>query len=462
MIFTPHAYQDRAIQWIHTHPSCALFLDMGLGKTIITLTALSDMLMTGEATRVLVIAPLRVAQDTWSRELAKWDHLSHLRLSKVLGTEAQRLAGLQAPADIYVINRENVDWLVSQTPKGKWAFDTVVIDELSSFKSPSSQRFKALKKVLHLVRHLIGLTGTPSPNGLLDLWSQIYLLDMGARLGRKIGEYQQTYFNPGLKVHNVTVNWRPKKGAADKVYWLLQDLCLSMHSRDYLTLPERIDVERVVELPTLARNRYDELEAEMYLEVGDEVITAGNAAVLTGKLLQAANGAMYNGAGQTVPLHDAKLDALEEIVEFASPLLVFYSYQHDLERILSRFPKARVLKTTEDIAAWNRGDIPVLLAHPASAGHGLNLQDGGHQIVWFGLPWSLELYQQANARLHRQGQRHPVVIHHLLAEDTMDESVLRALRLKGDGQSALLEAVKDRGNSCRRVAGCAGRVSGQG
>ena len=449
MRFEPWPYQTRAINWIHEHPSCGLLLDMGLGKTVITLTALNDLIMLGEAERILVIAPLRVAEDTWSRECAKWDHLQHLRIAKVLGPAEDRLRALNSPADIWVINRENVPWLVNQVGKGHWPFGTVVIDELSSFKSPSSQRFKSLKKILHQTRRVIGLTGTPAPNGLLDLWSQIYLLDKGERFGKTITGYRQAHFDAGLKVHNVVVKWRLKKGHDRIIYGLIKDLCLSMSAADYLDLPPRLDEECIINLPVQSRQVYDRLETELYAELGGTEITAGNAAVLTGKLLQAGNGAIYDCMGHVTPLHDAKLDALDDLVEAANgnPLLVYYSYQHDLERILSRHPGARVLKTAQDITDWNSGKVEVMLAHPASAGHGLNLQDGGHNIVWYGLPWSLELYQQANGRLHRQGQTRPVVVTHIIAEDTMDEAVLKALKRKGDGQSALLEAVSWRKRS---------------
>ena len=422
---------------------------LGSRKTVITLTALNDLIMLGEAERILVIAPLRVAEDTWSRECAKWDHLKHLRIAKVLGPAEDRLRALNSPADIWVINRENVPWLVNQVGKGHWPFGTVVIDELSSFKSPSSQRFKSLKKILHQTRRVIGLTGTPAPNGLLDLWSQIYLLDKGERFGKTITGYRQAHFDPGLKVHNVVVKWRLKKGHDRIIYGLIKDLCLSMSAADYLDLPPRLDEECIINLPVQSRQVYDRLETELYAELGGTEITAGNAAVLTGKLLQASNGAIYDCMGRVTPLHDAKLDALDDLVEAANgnPLLVYYSYQHDLERILTRHPGARVLKTTQDITDWNSGKVEVMLAHPASAGHGLNLQDGGHNIVWFGLPWSLELYQQANGRLHRQGQTRPVVVTHIIAEDTMDEAVLKALKRKGDGQSALLEAVSWRKRS---------------
>ena len=449
MKYEPWPYQTRAINWIHEHPSCGLLLDMGLGKTVITLTALSDLIMLGEAERILVIAPLRVAEDTWSRECAKWDHLKHLRIAKMLGPAEERLRALNSPADIWVINRENVPWLVGQVGKGHWPFGTIVIDELSSFKSPSSQRFRSLKKIQHQTRRVIGLTGTPAPNGLLDLWSQIYLLDKGERLGRTVTGYRQTHFDAGLKVHNVVVKWRLKKGHDRVIYGLIKDLCLSMSAADYLDLPPRLDEECIINLPVQSRQVYDRLETELYTELGGTEITAGNAAVLTGKLLQAANGAIYDCMGRVTPMHDAKLDALDDLIEAANsnPLLIYYSYQHDLDRILTRHPGARVLKTAQDISDWNSGKVEVMLAHPASAGHGLNLQDGGHNIIWFGLPWSLELYQQANGRLHRQGQTRPVVVTHIIAEDTMDEAVLKALKRKGDGQSALLEAVSWRKRS---------------
>jgi SNF2 family DNA or RNA helicase len=446
MKFIPHKYQEYGIQKIIDTPATGLFLEMGLGKTVITLTAL-DLLKNDyfDANKILVIAPLRVADDTWSRESNKWDHLKHLTISKILGKRKQREKALKADADIYVINRENVPWLVSMTGK-KWPFDTVVIDELSSFKSSASQRFRALRRVRPLMKRVIGLTGTPAPNGLLDLWSQMYLLDRGERLGTTLGGYRDRYFVPGAREGQIVYDWKRKKETERNVYEKISDICVSMKAEDWLDVPERIDRVAPVRMTGEAATLYKKLERELLLPfVGGDVV-ANTAAVLSNKLLQLANGAVYDEAGGIREIHEAKLDALEDIVEAANgkPLLVFYTYKHDLSRIQDRFKNARKLETAEDIEAWNKCEIPILLAHPASAGHGLNLQDGGNQIVWFGLTWSLELYQQANARLHRQGQLQRVIVHHLVAEGTIDEDVMSRIEGKADDQNALLEAVKAR------------------
>jgi SNF2 family DNA or RNA helicase len=391
--------------------------------------------------KVLVIAPLRVAHDTWSRECAKWDHLKHIRIAKVLGTEKQRLAALKENADIYITNRENTEWLV-ELFKGKWPFRMVVIDELSSFKNPQSRRFKALRKVIGLTKKVVGLTGTPAPNGLMDLWSQVYLLDLGERLGRTLTEYRTRYFSPaGGRGYHV-YGWDIRAGAEDEIHRQISDICMSMSAEDWLELPERIDNEVYVRMPAEVVEEYAKLERDFIIEMergGD--IVASNAAVLTNKLLQFANGAIYDEHGETRELHEAKVKALEEIIEGqnGSPLLVYYNFRHDLERIQKY---GRVLQTAKDIQDWNDGKIKVLLAHPASAGHGLNLQDGGHTICWFGLNWSLELYQQANARLHRQGQTKSVIIHHIITEGTIDEQVLEVLEGKATKQADLLAAVK--------------------
>ena len=400
-----------------------------------------------EVTRVLVIAPLRVAATVWAEEARKWDHLQGLRVVKVLGDQAARLAALQQDADIYVINRENTDWLVNVCQKRhKWPFDMVVLDELSSFKSPSAARFKALRRVRPAVGRVVGLTGTPAPNGLIDLWSQIYLLDEGKRLGRTIGGYRTRFFDPGRRNQTIVFNWVPKQGAEEAIYDLLSDICISMQAKDYIELPDRMDQTVAVKLDPGARKAYDMMEEQMLLPLRDQEITAANAAVVTGKLLQLANGAIYDQEHNYHVIHDAKLDALEELLEAANgqPVLIYYSYQHDLQRILQRFPKARQLFTSRDVDDWNRGRVPIMLAHPDSAGHGLNLQQGGHILVWFGLTWSLEKYQQACARLYRQGQGHPVTVWHIVAEGTMDEQVLRILDRKDRRQNALIEAVKAR------------------
>ncbi len=454
MRFEPHEYQQHAVQWVLDKPACGLFLGMGLGKTAVTLTALVELLHDRfEVVRPLVIAPLRVAQSTWPDETEKWDHLQHLRVSKVLGSQQQRLAALQDDADLWVANRENVKWLVELYGRG-WPFDMIIVDELSSFKSPSSQRFRALRKVRPLARRVVGLTGTPAPNGLIDLWSQVYLLDRGERLGKTLTEYRERWFTPGRRNGYVVYEWVPRPFAEEEIYERISDICVSMRSEDWLQLPERLDRVVAVKLSPEARATYRRMEREMLLPFVGADVVAGSAAVLTNKLLQLANGAVYDEEGGVRYIHDCKLDVLEDLVEAANgrPVMVAYSYRHDLARIKQRFPMARELEGPEDVRAWNRGEVSILLTHPASAGHGLNLQAGGNTLIWFGLPWSLELYQQAVARLHRQGQTERVVVHHLLAEGTMDGDVMRALSGKATTQGALLEAVKAR---IGRVKTCA-------
>lgn len=395
-----------------------------------------------EVDKVLVIAPLRVAEDTWSRETEKWDHLNHLRISKVLGPEKQRLEALKAEADIYVINRENTEWLVNTVGVKSWDFDMVVIDELSSFKSHSAKRFKALRKVRPLIKRLVGLTGTPAPNGYMDLWAELYLLDRGERLGKTITAYRQEYF------HNVQrlgfSLYKIRDGSHDIINQKIKDICISMKAKDYLKMKEPMYLEVPVQLNAEEARRYKEMEREAILELEGETITALSAAAVATKLLQIANGAVYDNNRSYIQLHDRKLDALEDLVEAANghPVLVFYSFKHDYSRILERFPKARKLETSKDIKDWNEGKVPMMLAHPASTGHGLNLQDGGNQIIWFGLNWSLELYQQANARLHRQGQKEGVIIHHIITKGTLDERVLQVIQGKKDRQEELLTALK--------------------
>lgn len=453
MKYTPHIYQEYATNKILELPKVGLLLDMGLGKTVITLTAI-DILMLDyfDITKVLVIAPKRVAEDTWSRESEKWDHLKHLRISKVLGTQKQRIEALKAEADVYVINRENVKWLVDLYGV-KWPFDTVVIDELSSFKSNTSQRFKALRKVTPLMQRVIGLTGTPTPNGYLDLWPQMYLLDRGERLGKTLGGYRERYFTPGRRNGYTVFDWNLKENADQAIQRKISDICVSMKAEDYLDLPERINNNVYVRMDTKADALYRELEKNLILQVDDDQITALTAATLTQKLLQLANGSVYNSDGGITHIHDGKLEALEEILEFnEEPVLVFYSFKHDYSRLMERFQglKPRTLETSEDIKDWNDGKIRLLLAHPASVGHGLNIQAGGHIIVWFGLTWSLELYQQANARLDRQGQTKNVIVHHLITSGSVDEDVMKALERKDTGQEALLEAVRARIKGYRR------------
>ena len=407
MKFIPHVYQEFAIKRILENPASGLFLDMGMGKTVCSLTAAAELLHNYfDVSRVLVIAPLRVAEDTWSREAKKWDHLKYLRVSKVLGSENYRIRALNARADIWVINRENVDWMVNHYGK-KWPFDMVIVDELSSFKSSSAKRFRALRKVRPLIKRIVGLTGTPAPNGLIDLWPQIYLLDMGDRLGKTITGYRDRYFAPDQRNKTVVFSWRPKPGADEAIQTKLSGLCVSMSAKDWLKLPERINNEIRVKLPQKIKDQYEQLERDFLLPFTNGDVVANTAAVLSNKLLQLANGAIYDEHGAVKTFHDEKLTALDEILETSNgqPVLVFYSYRHDRDRIKEHLKrhKPRELLTEDDIKAWNAGRVSVMLAHPASAGHGLNLQAGGHIVVWFGLPWSLELYQQANARLDRQG-----------------------------------------------------------
>ena len=447
MQFKPWNYQEYTINHIMENNAAGAFLDMGMGKTVSTLTAIDNLLFLGEVNKVLVIAPLRVAEDTWSTEIDKWDHLNHLRISKVLGTPKQRIKAMNTPSDIYVTNRENVEWLVKEY-FNKWPFDMVVIDELSSFKSPKAVRFRALKKVRPYFKRIVGLTGTPAPNSLIDLWPQIYLLDGGKRLGKTITGYREQYFRPGQRNQHVVYNWNLKEGADTAIHNKISDICISMMAKDYLDLPERIDNEININLPVAALNKYKQLEKDLVIELGEDDITAANAAVLTNKLLQMANGAIYSENKSVVEIHEEKLKALGDIIEAANgkPVLVFYNYQHDYSRIMNYLkgynPKG--LEDSKDIKEWNEGNIPVLLVHPASAGHGLNLQFGGSIVVWFGLTWSLEFYQQANARLHRQGQKETVIIHHLIAKGTVDEDVMKALGNKEVNQNMLLEAVKAR------------------
>lgn len=416
-----------------------------MSKTVITLTAI-DELINGryEVERVLVIAPKRVAEDTWTREHAKWDHLKHLRISRVLGSPEQRRQALRRDADIHVVGRDNVVWLVDYYREA-WPFDMVVIDELSSFKNSQSKRFRALRKVIPKARRVVGLTGTPSANGLMDLWAEIYLLDRGERLGKTLGVYRETYFRPGARNGYVVFKWEPLRGSQEKIRQAISDICISMSAKDYLKLPKRIDNAIPVKLTPAELKQYKTMEAEQLLHVDGEDVVALNAAAVMTKLLQIANGSVYSADGNVVRLHRAKLEALLEIVDTTdSPVLVFYSYKHDLAAIQEAIPEAKTLNGPADIAAWNAGKVQVLLVHPASVGYGLNLQEGGHVIVWYGLTWSLELYQQANARLYRQGQEKPVIIHHLIAEGTVDEQVMAALERKDTSQAALLAALKER------------------
>ncbi|QFR25189.1 ATP-dependent helicase [Schleiferilactobacillus harbinensis] len=418
---------------------------MGLGKTLSTLTAIADLQLLEDLGKVLIIAPLAVARNTWPDEIHKWDSTKGLSYSTILGSAQQRAAALQQTTDLYITNRENVPWLVEYYGR-KWPFKTVVIDELSSFKSPQAKRFKALRKVRPLMHRVIGLTGTPAPNSLLDLWPQMYLLDRGERLGKTIGDYRRTYFHPGMQAGYVVYNWELNQGAAESIYSRINDITISMQSRELLELPPRTDNIVEVEMTAKETEQYKRLQKDFVLpELGADGITASNAAILANKLLQLANGAIYDDDHRTITIHDHKLDALANIIDEAQgqPVLVFYQFKHDAARIRDKFRQARMLDTgSDDVQQWNQGNIPLLLAQPQSAGHGLNLQQGGHIIVWFGLTWSLEYYQQANARLARQGQTQPVIVHHIVTKDTIDERVLLVLQGKAKGQAALLDAVK--------------------
>lgn len=449
MQYEPHEYQSFATNYIEHHPISALLIDMGLGKTVITLTALFDLLFDSfEIHKVLVVAPLRVGLISWPDELKKWEHLHFLKSSIVIGTEMERLKALKAKADIYIINRENLEWLVTKSGY-KFDFDTVVIDELSSFKNGRSKRHKALMTVRPYVKRIIGLTGTPAGNGLMDLWAEFKCLDYGSRLGRFITRYREEYFIPDKRNGMVVFSYKPQAGAEARIYSKISDITISMKAIDHLKMPDLIEVERAVELDEHEISLYKELVEEMVLELKDKEITSANAAVLTGKLLQIANGAIYSDSGEIVEIHDRKLDELEDIIEAANgkPLLVAYWFKHDLDRIKKRLDKLGVIYKTldkpENIRQWNDKELQVGLIHPASAGHGLNLQSGGNTIVWFGLTWSLELYQQTVARLYRQGQKSgSVVVMHIIAKGTMDELVLRALKDKDMTQTRLIDAVK--------------------
>lgn len=417
---------------------------MGLGKTVITLTAISELISMEEVHKVLVIAPLQTARNTWPDEVAKWDHTKHLRISLILGTAEQRRSALAVDADIYVINRENVQWLCEGPNRPvAWPFDMVVIDELSSFKNPAAKRFRALRKVMPLVHRVVGLTGTPASNGYMDLWSEIYLLDRGERLERTVTMYRNLYFRPGRSNGHVVYEWRLKTGCKGLIDDRLKDLCMSMKAEDYIQMPDKIEADIFVTMDEKEKKLYDRFGRDRILPEKD--IVGLSAASVQNKLLQMANGFAYDEDGKAHHFHDKKLDALEELKEAANrPLLVFYSFVADKERLLERFPDAVELKGRAEIEAWNRGDVPMLVTHPASAGHGLNLQAGGNTIVWFGLPWSLELYQQANARLYRQGQKQTVYIYRILTKDTHDSDVLKALETKNVTQEGLIRALKAR------------------
>lgn len=443
MRYNAHDYQKYATEFILSHPIAAVFLEMGLGKSVITLTALFDLCLDQFLIRkVLVIAPLRVARDTWPSEIKKWDHLQGLTYSVVVGTEAERKAALMRTADVYIINRENVDWLITKSCI-RFDFDMVVIDELSSFKSYQAKRFKSLLKARPGVKRIVGLTGTPSSNGLMDLWAEFRVLDLGQRLGRYITHYRKAFFTPDKRNGEVVFSYKPLPGAEEAIYERISDITISMKSCDYLTLPECVINEVPVVMDEKEMAIYDRFREDMVANIKDKEIDAVNAAVLSGKLLQMANGAVYDEEKNSLHIHDRKLDALEDLMEGANgkPVLIAYWYQHDAERIKQRF-QVREIKTSKDIEDWNAGKIPAAIIHPASAGHGLNLQAGGSTLIWFGLTWSLELYQQTNARLHRQGQKDTVIIHHIIAKGTIDEQVMKALRKKEKTQDALIDAVR--------------------
>lgn len=451
MKFNPHPYQRYCIDKVIANKSLGLFLDMGLGKTIITLTAINELKYGRfEVNKVLVIAPKKVAEATWQREASKWDGTKHLAMVSIMGTEAKRLAALKQEGDIYVISRDNVVWLVN-TLKHSWPFDMVVVDEFSSFKNHAAKRFKALAAIRPHVKRLVGLTGTPSPNSLLDLWAQVFLLDAGKRLGKKITSYRDRFFYPGRRNREVIFDYKPKPGAREDILQRIGDICISMKSEDYLQLPDVIYNTVPVVLDAKARKAYETMERDMVLDLLDRgIIDAPGATALSNKLQQLANGAVYNEFHEWTEIHNCKIDAFMELVESlqGKHVLVFYSYISDLERIQAALSKTglrvKVLQHPTDEVAWNAGEIDVLLAHPASAAYGLNLQEGGNHIIWFGLTWNLEQYLQANKRLHRQGQKEKVIIHQLIAEGTRDDDLVRALERKENAQAYVLESLKAR------------------
>lgn len=459
MEFKPHDYQRYAIGRILRDPAVGLFLDMGLGKTVITLTAVRELHRNRwQIARCLIVAPKKVAQATWTQEALRWDHLQDLKINRILGSARQRLRALYAPGEIWVINRENLPWLVDHC-RQSWPFDMVVLDESSSFKNPQSKRFRALRLVRPRIARLVELTGTPAPNGLEDLWAQIYLLDGGQRLGRTLSAFRETFFTqdrgyPGQPYRT----YSPQQGAQGRIQAAISDLCVSMKAEDYLTLPPLVEDVVPVVLDAAARRAYRRLEREMLLEVDGATITAASAAVLNGKLLQLASGAVYDGSGQAVPVHGCKVEAFLEVVERlgGAHALVFYWFQHERDRLLAALEgsglRVRVYQGPQEEQDWNRGEIDLLLAHPASCAYGLNLQRGGHHQIWFGYPnWALELYQQAQARLYRQGQDKPVISHLLVVQDSVDQDMIAALASKGDGQQALMEALKARIRSVKGV-----------
>jgi len=450
MIFKPHPYQQYCIDRVVSDPAIGLFLDMGLGKTVSTLTAVNELIYNRfQVSKVLVIAPKKVAEATWSQEAAKWDHLKMLRLSSVLGSAQRRIRALATPADVYVTNRENVVWLVDYY-RNDWPFDMVVLDESSSFKNPQAKRFKALKLVRSRIGRIVELTGTPAPNSLMDLWAQVFLLDGGERLGKTITGYRERYFVPDARNAQQIFSYKPKRETEAAVHRLIGDICISMKAEDYLQLPDLVSVNVPVTLDAAAKKAYERMERDMLLEIDDETIDAGSAAVLSNKLLQLCNGAIYGAEHDVHEVHRCKLDVFLELIEALNgkPALVFYGFQHDRDRIIQALVKSglrvRQYQKPQDADDWNTGKIDILLAHPASTAYGLNLQQGGNHVIWFGLTWSLELYQQANKRLHRQGQTEKVIVHNLVVSGGMDEDVMAALEGKADTQDALMNALKAR------------------
>lgn len=445
MEYRPHAYQQYTSDYIKDHFIAAIFLTMGLGKTVITLSALKDLLFDSfEIRKALIIAPLRVARDTWREEIEKWSHLNMLKYAIAIGSEKERLQALRTQADIYLINRENIDWLINKSGH-PFDYDMVVIDELSSFKSHQSKRFRALMKVRPKVKRMVGLTGTPSSNGLMDLWAEFRLLDLGERLGKFIGQYRESYFKPDQRNGPIVYSYKPLPFAEEAIYKKISDITVSMKSEDYLKMPERIHNKILVHLSDKEKGIYDLLKKDLVVSIKDKEIDAVNAAALSNKLLQMASGAVYDEDKKTIHLHDRKLDALEDLIEGANgkPILIAYWYKSDVKRIKERFD-VRELKSSRDFKEWNQGTIPIAVIHPASCGHGLNLQAGGSTLIWFSMTWSLELYEQTNVRLYRQGQNETVVIHHILAKETIDEDVIKALEQKNKIQTALMDAVKAR------------------
>jgi len=457
MRYVPHEYQEYAKEFIIREKVGALFLDCGLGKTVITLTAVWELLFDYfDIRKVLVIAPLRVARDTWGGELEKWEHLSGIGMSKVLGSERERLAALEREAQVYVINRENVEWLVDYY-KQAWPFDMVVLDESTSFKNSQSKRFKAMRRVRRFIKRMVLLTGTPSSKGLIDLWAQVYLLDGGERLGPTLSAYRERYFDPDQRSRTQIFSYKAKDGAESAVLAAISDICISMKAEDYLQLPDFIQHEIPVMLDAKAKRDYDQFERDLLLEVDEDIITAGTAGVLVGKLLQYCNGAVYSNDGKVAPVHDCKLEAYVELLEQfdGEHCLTFYGYQHDKDRILERLERynkgrrdklrVRVYKGTEDEDAWNNGEVDVLLVHPASCAYGLNLQAGGRHVVWYGLNWSFELNDQGNCRLYRQGSHYDkVFVHYLVVQDCEDEDVMATIRDRADTHEAVMRALKAR------------------